>query len=88
MLRQAGNRWAILFSQPQGSASHCLTYAQDGLNICTLDTTTTYVDELPANNVDSYVRRDINLGTQLSKSLHVNITGQNLTDRSIFAKLI
>lgn len=48
----------------------------------TLDTTTTYVDELPAHTVDSYVRLDINLGTQLSKSLRMNITGQNLTDNS------
>lgn len=48
----------------------------------TLDTTTTYVDELPAHTVDSYVRLDINLGTQLSKRLRMNITGQNLTDSS------
>lgn len=48
----------------------------------TLDTTTTYVDELPAYNVDSYIRFDINLGTQLTKSIRLNITGQNLTDSS------
>lgn len=48
----------------------------------TLDTTMTYVDELPAYNVDSYVRLDINLGTQLSKNIRLNITGQNLTDGS------
>jgi iron complex outermembrane receptor protein len=48
----------------------------------TLDTTATYVDELPADQVDSYVRLDLNLGTQLSKTLRVNITGQNLTDSS------
>lgn len=51
-------------------------------NNWTLDTTTTYVDELPAYNVDSYVRLDINLSTQLSKSLRMNITAQNLTDSS------
>jgi len=51
-------------------------------NNWTLDTTTTYVDELPANNVDSYVRLDINLGTHISKTLRLNITGQNLTDGS------
>jgi iron complex outermembrane recepter protein len=48
----------------------------------TLDTTATYVDELPADKVDSYLRLDINLGTQLSKTLRFNITGQNLTDSS------
>ncbi|HEY0894667.1 MAG TPA: hypothetical protein VGE32_16515, partial [Cellvibrio sp.] len=48
----------------------------------TLDTTATYVDELPADKVDSYLRLDINLSTQLSKTLRVNITGQNLTDSS------
>jgi iron complex outermembrane recepter protein len=51
-------------------------------NSWTLDTTATYVDELPASNVNSYVRLDINLGTQLSKTLRMNITGQNLTDNS------
>ncbi|MGV8837584.1 TonB-dependent receptor plug domain-containing protein [Cellvibrio sp.] len=48
----------------------------------TLDTTATYVDELPASKVGSYLRLDINLGTQLSKTLRFNITGQNLTDSS------
>ncbi|WP_331353308.1 TonB-dependent receptor [Cellvibrio sp. UBA7671] len=48
----------------------------------TLDTTAIYVDELPASKVDSYLRLDINLGTQLSKTLRLNITGQNLTDSS------
>lgn len=48
----------------------------------TLDVTTTYVDELPVIAVDSYVRLDINLGTQLSKSLRMNITGQNLLDHN------
>ena len=51
-------------------------------NHWTLDTTTTYVDELPAINVDSYIRLDINLSTRLSKTLRINITGQNLTDSS------
>ncbi|MDO8343813.1 MAG: TonB-dependent receptor [Cellvibrio sp.] len=51
-------------------------------NNWTLDTTTTYVDELPAINVDSYIRLDINLSTRLSKTLRINITGQNLTDSS------
>lgn len=51
-------------------------------NNWTLDTTTTYVDELPAYNVDSYVRLDINLSTQLGKSLRMNITAQNLADGS------
>lgn len=48
----------------------------------TLDSTMTYVDDLPANTVDSYVRLDLNLSTQLSNKLRVNITGQNLTDSS------
>jgi iron complex outermembrane receptor protein len=48
----------------------------------TLDTTTTYVDELPAFDVNSYVRVDINLGIELHKTLRINITGQNLTDSS------
>lgn len=48
----------------------------------TLDVTSTYVDELPIIAVDSYVRLDINLGTQLSKSLRLNITGQNLLDHN------
>jgi iron complex outermembrane recepter protein len=44
----------------------------------TLDVTTNYVAKLPAVNVDSYVRIDLNLGTQIAKSLRMNITGQNL----------
>lgn len=52
------------------------------INHWTLDTTTIYVNELPAINVDSYIRLDINLSTQLSKTLRINITGQNLTDSS------
>lgn len=48
----------------------------------TLDSTMTYVDDLPVDAVDSYVRLDLNLSTQLSKNLRVNITGQNLTDSS------
>jgi iron complex outermembrane receptor protein len=44
----------------------------------TLDVTTAYVDDLSIIAVDSYVRMDINLSTQLSKSLRMNITGQNL----------
>lgn len=46
----------------------------------TLDTTATYVDGLPIIDLDSYVRMDINLGTQLSKALRFNITGQNLLE--------
>jgi len=51
-------------------------------NNWTLDTTATYADELPASKVDSYLRLDINLGTQLSKTLRLNITGQNLTNNA------
>ncbi|MEN0035483.1 MAG: TonB-dependent receptor [Cellvibrio sp.] len=46
----------------------------------TLDVTTSYVDKLPITGVDSYVRMDVNLGTQVSKSLRINITGQNLLE--------
>ena len=49
-------------------------------NNWTLDTTTTYVDDLPASEVDSYVRLDINLGTQISKALRFNVVGQNLIE--------
>lgn len=48
----------------------------------TLDSTATYVAELPATAVDHYVRLDLNLGTQINKALRFNITGQNLTDSS------
>lgn len=45
----------------------------------TLDTSATYVDKLPAGNVDSYIRLDINLGGYISKNLRFNLVGQNLT---------
>ena len=45
----------------------------------TLDTSATYVDKLPAGNVDSYIRMDINLGGYISKNLRFNLVGQNLT---------
>lgn len=48
----------------------------------TLDTSVTYVDKLPAGNIDSYVRLDINLGGQLSKNLRFNLVGQNLTENN------
>ena len=46
----------------------------------TLDTTTTYVDELPGMNMDSYTRLDINLGSRLTENLRVNLVGQNLLE--------
>lgn len=46
----------------------------------TLDTSVTYVDKLPAGNVDSYIRLDINLGGQISNNLRFNLVGQNLTE--------
>ncbi len=73
----------------QESAENVSPEHQAGLKIFwnisdnwTLDSTATYVDKLPAFQIDSYVRLDINLGTQINKSLRVNITGQNLTDSS------
>jgi iron complex outermembrane receptor protein len=51
-------------------------------NNWTLDVTTAYVDDLSIIAVDSYVRMDINLSTQLSKSLRMNITGQNLLNHT------
>ncbi|HSC68287.1 MAG TPA: TonB-dependent receptor [Cellvibrio sp.] len=46
----------------------------------TLDTTATWVDELPATQVDDYLRLDINLGAQISKSVRFNLVGQNLAE--------
>jgi len=46
----------------------------------TLDTSVTYVDKLPAGNIDSYIRMDINLGWQISNHLRFNLVGQNLTE--------
>ena len=46
----------------------------------TLGVTTTYVDKLPASDVDDYVRMDINLGGKISQSLRLNLVGQNLLD--------
>lgn len=46
----------------------------------TLNTTATYVDKLPTDQVDSYVRLDINLGAKLSDTLRINLVGQNLLD--------
>lgn len=48
----------------------------------TLDTSSTYVDELAASNVDRYVSLNINLGGKISDNLRFNVVGQNLTDNS------
>lgn len=48
----------------------------------TLDTSSTYVDNLAAFNVDSYVSLNINIGAQISDNLRFNLVGQNLTDNS------
>lgn len=41
-----------------------------------------YVDNLPAQNVDSYVALDARLGWQLNERVELSVTGQNLTDGS------
>lgn len=46
----------------------------------TLDTSTSYVDELPVLGIDDYMRLDINLGGQITKTLRFNLVGQNLLD--------
>ena len=50
-------------------------------NSWTLDSQVTYVDELPGMKVDSYTRLDINLGGRLTKSLRVNLVGQNILEK-------
>jgi len=47
----------------------------------TLDTSAIHVDKLPAGNVDDYTRLDLNLGGQLTKTLRLNVVGQNLLDK-------
>lgn len=44
-----------------------------------LDTSIYYVDELPADNIDKYVRLDLNLGWRINDNLHFNLIGHNLT---------
>ncbi len=44
----------------------------------TLDTMAYYVGRLPADDVDDYVRVDINAGWRVLDNLHVNLVGQNL----------
>jgi iron complex outermembrane receptor protein len=41
-----------------------------------------YVDELPAQNVDSYVRLDVNIIKRFGDSLKFNLVGQNLLKSS------
>lgn len=48
----------------------------------TLDTTATHVDKLPVGNVPAYTRLDLNLGGQLSKTLRLNLVGQNLLEKT------
>ena len=45
-----------------------------------LGTTISYADRLPASDVDSYVRLDLNLGVELSDNVRFNLVGQNLLD--------
>lgn len=46
----------------------------------TLDTTTTYVDQLATTQ--SYIRWSVNMGKQLGKNLRINLTGENLGDNA------
>lgn len=48
----------------------------------TLDTTATHVDKLLGGNVPAYTRLDINLGGQLSKTLRLNVVGQNVLEKT------
>jgi iron complex outermembrane receptor protein len=41
-----------------------------------------YVDKLPATDVDAYVRLDINLSRQITQSLKLSLVGQDLLDGS------
>jgi len=41
-----------------------------------------YVDRLPATDVDAYVRLDINLSRQITQSLKLSLVGQDLLDGS------
>lgn len=44
----------------------------------TLDTSAYYVDALRSDDIDSYLRLDVNLGWQLTDDLKFNLVGQNL----------
>jgi iron complex outermembrane receptor protein len=48
----------------------------------TLDTTASHVDKLPGGSVPAYTRLDVNLGGQLSKTLRLNLVGQNLLEKT------
>lgn len=48
----------------------------------TLDTSTTYVDDLTAFNIDDHVSLNINISAKINEHLRVNLIGQNLTDNS------
>jgi iron complex outermembrane recepter protein len=48
----------------------------------TLDTLVSYVDNLPAGEVDAYTRLDINLSKQLTKTVRFNLAGQNLLEKT------
>ena len=39
-----------------------------------------YVSELPASNVDDYVRLDVNIGWKINDNMKFNVIGQNLLD--------
>ncbi|HSX86268.1 MAG TPA: TonB-dependent receptor, partial [Cellvibrio sp.] len=45
-----------------------------------LGATASYADRLPASDVDSYVRLDLNLGVELTDNVRFNLVGQNLLD--------
>ncbi len=48
----------------------------------TLDTLVSYVDHLPAGDVDAYTRLDINLSKQLTSAIRCNLVGQNLLEKT------
>lgn len=47
-----------------------------------LDTKLYYVDGLPSEDVDDYIRFDVNLGWQVHANLRFDLTGQNLVDEA------
>lgn len=50
--------------------------------VWTLDTSINYVDKLKAFDIQAYTNVSINLGARITKHLHFNLVGQNLTDAS------
>lgn len=54
----------------------------DSLGNWTFGASAKYIDKLPANNIDDYVRLDVNLGIKISNALKFNLVGQNLLESS------